>query len=342
VSNKFRQVFMKEIVKYLSKNKARVLPVVILLFLAIATLLTLTLTRSKQELRSKAVADTGQLTFANLTPTSVTPGSTFTISINMANSGTNNIVGADILVCFDRNKLNLQGLTQNTTTGNPYKTYAPVTSAGAFDTAKVITNANTVNTVCGSGTTAGTGVVEFGIVSFDWTGNALTTPTTSLTNVSTLSFQVKTGTSGTAVISFVNNGITSTTDSNIVIIPSGGGDPEDILAAPGYTNSTATVTITGTAATPSPTPRSTPGASVTPRPTPTATPGTCTVRNCQDYGGLITGKIDIQDIAPMVGRFNITSTDPNYSTIYDLNCDNKINVLGDIAAQAGHWNLACP
>ncbi len=360
---------MKDILKFVSANKARFLPIGILLFLAIATLLTLTLTKKNTELRSKAATDNGQLTFANLSATSVAPGGTFTVAVNM-NGGGQNVIGADVLVCFDRNKLTLlpatnnpPGIVKNIVT-TVYKTYAPVDANGDFDATKVISNANN-NVTCSTGN----GIVEFGFVTFDWSANTLTSPTTALSPAATLAFRVNSGVSGSTILSFVNNGLAATTDSNIVVNPTSG-DPEDILQDTAYAGNMATINITGTAsptptatprpsATPSTTPRpsatptATPRPSVTPSPTPAPSPiitasatpspssGTCTVRTCQDYGGIITGRIDIQDIALIAGRFGIDNTSVNYSVIYDLNCDGKINIF-DIAPQAGHFNLTCP
>ena len=95
---------MKQIFAFVKANKTRLLPVTILVFLGVATFLTLILAQRRQELRKKAALNnTGELTFANLNPTTVNPGQTFTVSINMSSGGPN-VVGADILVQFDKNK----------------------------------------------------------------------------------------------------------------------------------------------------------------------------------------------------------------------------------------------
>lgn len=321
---------MKDTFKYISKNRTALLPFAILLFLAVATFLTLILTKQRQDIRPKAVADNGQLTFANLTPATVNPGSTFSVSVNMTGGG-QVVVGADILVQFDSTKLTLTNITQNTATSNPYKTYAPVNASGAFDTARVVSCANSVGTNCPSGI----GVAEFGIVSFDWTGNALTSPNATNSNLSpvtTLTFQVKTGAAaGASQLIFRNNGITATTDSNIVVNPAGGGDPEDILQAPGYPNDNINVTIGGVAS-PVPTPRA------TPRATPAATPPQCTARSCQDYNN--DGLIRVAEIQSIAFLYGVLSGQPTYNAIYDLNCDGRINVA-DIQSQAFYYNISC-
>ena len=225
---------MKEIGTYFTKHKTQLLPLFILLFLAAATILTMMLSQRKQDTRSRAVQpDNGQLTFNSPQPALVSnqpPNNTFTISLNMI-STTQAVTGSDVIVSFDNSKLTLTGVTKGTS--SIYKTYAPVDTNDDFDTTRVMSCANTGSS---GGSTANCpsniGNVEFGFVAFDWTTNALPSPATNSTYLSaaTLTFQVKTtAPSGTTTLSFVNNGITSTTDSNIVVIPTSGGDPEDNL-----------------------------------------------------------------------------------------------------------------
>ncbi len=340
---------MKDTIAFLRKNQATFLPFAILVFLALATFLTLILTKQRQDIRPKAIlSDNGQLTFANLSKTSANNTGTdnFSVAVNM-NGGGQNVVGADILVSFDKNKLTLlpandpgtPGIVQNTLAANPYKTYAPVDAAGAFDRQRVINCANSGGANCPSGA----GVIEFGIVSFDWSGNALTTPTTALSPVVTLNFQVKAGAAtGPTTLGFVNNGVTATTDSNIVVNPSSGGDPEDILQAPGYANSTVDITIVGIS--PTPTPSATPG--VTPRPSPSATPGpsatpdTCVPASqtgCFDLTG--NGTINVQDITQVVNRYGTAPGDALYTIKHNLNCDTVINII-DVTLLANRYNLS--
>ena len=313
---------MKDVSRYLKNHSASILPIAILGFLAVATILTLTLTRKSTEYRSQALTDNGQLTFANLNPVTVNPGQTFNVSVNMTGGG-QTVIGADILVHFDSTRLQLINITKNSQTSNPYKTYAPVDTNGNFDTVKVINNASSGN-------------VEFGIVAFDWGGNNLTSPnptTSNLSPVATLTFGVKPQSGGGgSQLSFVNNGIAATTDSNIVV-NTPGGDPEDILQAPGYANGTVTVTIGGNASPPP-----------TPRPSPSATPGSsppscvlATVSQCFDLNG--DGIINIQDITQLANRYNATPSNPTlYSTKHDLNCDSIINII-DITLLANRYNV---
>lgn len=314
---------MNSTAKYLRANKARLLPFAILAFLALATFLTLTLTRQRQDLRQRAAADNGKFTFANLSPTSVNPGGTFTVSVNM-NGGNQVVVGADVLVEFDEAKLTLTGITKNNQNTNPYKTYAPVNTNGDFDSQRVIQCANSGGTNCPSGA----GVIEFGIVSFDWAGNALTTPNANNSNLSpvtTLTFQVKNNAAGgQTTLSFKNNGISSTTDSNIVVNPANG-NPEDILQAPGYNNSTVALTIGGSGS-PQPSASGSPLPSASPTPPPSG--GTCipaTTSNCRDTNG--DEVLNIFDINPIGVNYGATSSSSVYSFQLDQNCDGVLNVF---------------
>ncbi|MEK7166593.1 MAG: cohesin domain-containing protein [Patescibacteria group bacterium] len=325
----------------------RFFPLIILCFLVIATLLTLTLTKKQQELRSKAAqADNGQLTFANLTPTTVAPGNTFDISVNM-NGGGQTVVGADILVQFDSTKLALQSITRNTLSTNPYKTYVPVTTTNNFDSARVIACANGTS-ACPTGTGT-TGTVEFGIVSFDLGTNTLTSPNPTNSNVlpvATFRFQVKSGAvSGSSTLNFVNGGTNITTDSNIVVNPQTG-DPEDILQPAPYTNSSATVMIGTTNASPQPsaTPNATPHPSASPSPSASSSPSTCNA--CYNFDSSSDGRISVIDIQYVAGLWGKNSNSSNYQSRYDIYCgtgtpntspDGQINVL-DIQMIAGRWN----
>lgn len=298
------------------RNKRRLLPFGILLVLAIVIFFTLRAAQQNQDQRSQAAVDNGQLTFANLSSgcNASTPA-TCTVTISMNGSG-QTVVGADILVTFDRTKLQLasNGIVPPTNRG-VYSTYAPVDTNGNFNVSQVVSTANS------------TGVVEFGIVSFNWAGNTLTSPNPSssvVLNVATLTFNKVAGQTGSTPISFRNDGITATTDSNIVVNPVGG-DPEDILQPLPYANSSVNVVLTST--TPSSTPQATPVATATPAPSGSTCPATCF-----NFGGSST--VDIQDITLVANRWGQTVNATN--AIYNLNCDTVINVV-DITLVANRW-----
>lgn len=328
--------FMSNVSFLLKKYHSQLLPLAILAFLGIVTFLTLTLTKRSQELRSLALAHNGQLTLSLLSASNIPPGGTFDVAVNLVSSQA--VVGADILLEFDKTKLmldpNQPDITLSQGTSSVFQTFAPVNASGTFDKARVITNANS------------TGIVEFGIVAFNWGTNTLPSPNptnSSMSPVATLRFTVKnTAPAGETRLNFKNEqigGTNSTTDSNIVAIPSGGDDPEDILQTDDptpYPNATATVVISGFA---SPAPTQSPG--VSPSATPGTTPPACTSRSCQDYNN--DNVIRIAEIQAIAFRYGARSDQPNsnYDPLYDLNCDGKI-LVADIQSQAFYYNNSCP
>ncbi len=296
---------MDKLFNYVRENKSRLMPLAILLFLGLATILVLQLSRRSQELRTKAVSYTGTLSF-NPTSVSLQPGATMTTPISVIlNTGNQSAVGADILVQFDQTKLELTNITKETHAN--FKTYAPVDANGNFDTAKVVSTANS------------TGVVEFGIVTFDWAASNVTNAFTGIFSpVSRLTFRAKPGVSGTTTISFKYTAQGNTTDSNIVHNPAAG-DPEDILQQP---TSQVTVSFGGasTTASPSPSPSTVPSPSL----------GTC--NTCYNFDASADGKIGILDVLNVANRFGSTTGQPNYGTLYDIYCvnnqpDGVINIL---------------
>lgn len=326
---------MKDVISFIKANKTQLIPVGLVALLAVLSLSINGIVSQRTELRSRAAADNGQLTFS-VPVTTVPPGQTFDASVNLVNGG-QTVVGADIIVQFDSTKLTLQSITPGTS--QIFKTFVPVTTAGVFDSAKVVANANGTNA----------GKVEFGIVTFDWAANALTAPTannTTMSPVATLRFLVKSTATGTTQLTIKNDGTSATTDSNIVVIPAGG-QPEDILQAPGYANDSKTITISTTAspiATPNATPNATPVATpiatpvATPNATPVATPGSCTARLCQDFNN--NGIINITDVQAMAFRYGASTGSPNYAATYDLDCNGTVNVL-DMQKQAFKYNQSC-
>jgi hypothetical protein len=252
------------------------------------------------------------------------------------------------MVQFDDCKLTLQSIAKGTST--VYQTFAPVDTNGAFDTARVVTsaNANTNDVNCNNG------VVEFGMVAFDWATGALPSPSTnsSMSPVATLTFMVKaTATGGTSALSFVNNGITATTDSNIVTIPTtpAGANPEDILAPAPYANSTVNVTIQATTnPSPTPTPTATPVATPNPSPTPSASPSpsssptSCLYDFFPVSGG--DGKINTFDIQMVGNRWNTSTGNANYDVLYDIfptSGPNGIINTFDIQLVGNRWGIVC-
>lgn len=318
---------MNNISRLLARYKTQLLPISLVAVLAILSLVINGYVQKNQEFRSKAAADNGQLTLTSLTSTTLSPGQTFDVAVNLVNGG-QAVVGADILVQFDSSKLSLQSITPGTS--SVFKSFVPVSTTGTFDSARVIASAN-------NATTGGT--VEFGIVSFDWITNALTSPTasnTTMSPVATLRFLVKTGATGSSIIGIKNDGINATTDSNIVVVPTGG-LPEDILQVAPYANDRVSLTISTVG--PSPTAAASPTTSPSNNPSPSPSGSACTVRQCQNYNG--SSVIDISDIQTIAFRYLAKTGDSNYGIQYDFDCNGLINIL-DIQKQAFKYNQVCP
>src|SRR3989344_748573 len=316
---------MRFVKTLLGEKYRRFLPLLILIGLTVVTFLTLSLTRISQELRSRAAADTATLSFSP-TSVNVAPNQTFNVA-TILNTNGQAIVGADIIVQFDQTKLTLETIALPSPLPATFQTYAPVTTSGGFDAARVVTDANT------------NGQIQFGIIAFNWTTEQLTTAFNGVISpIATLTFRAKTGASGSTAISYKYDGATATTDSNVVIAPAGG-DPEDILS---NALSPVAVTIAGASPTPSPSPSATPGASPSPSASPSSAPSSspvsCTVRQCANYN--TTSTIDVQDIMLIANRWGFSTGNLNYDVLYDLNCDGTINII-DIQRQANNWGGIC-
>ena len=245
----------------------------IILLLLLGLFLGLVAVRQTQLFKKKAaLADSASLSFAPLSTTTYSPGNSFSVTARL-NTGSQSIVGSDILVNFNSNQLSLTGITINPTGNSNLNstsaTFAPVTSTGTFDVNRVINCANNGST---SGCPSGQGTAEFGFVRFNWATNLPTTAYStngSTIDVATLSFQVKsTAPAGTNPIKFVFTSLSSTTDSNVTAAAA----VEDILTAP---TSQLNITISSINPTLTPTPIPTAGPSSTP--VPTLPPGTSTV-----------------------------------------------------------------
>jgi|SRR3989344_2874438 len=320
---------MRFVKTLLGEKYRRFLPLLILIGLTVVTFLTLSLTRISQELRSRAAVDTAILSFSPST-VNINPNQTFNVA-TILNTNGQAIVGADIIVQFDQTKLTLETVTLPSPLPATFQTYAPVTTSGGFDAAKVVADANT------------SGLAQFGLIAFNWTTEQLTTPFNGVISpMATLTFRAKTGTSGGTAISYKYDGATATTDSNVVIAPAGG-DPEDILA---NVFSPVAVIIGGASPAPSPTssplpsptPTALPSPSASPVVSPSSSPVNCTVRQCGDYNA--SGAVDVQDIIRVANRWGLSTGQTNFDILYDLNCDGTINIL-DIQREANSWGGVC-
>jgi hypothetical protein len=148
------------------------------------------------------------------------------VTVNL-NTGGSSIRGVDIRMSYDKTKLKVISVAP-AATGTTLQTFAPITSANAFDQAKVVANALTN---C-SGNTC---YVEFGAITANLTSSTVTAAYNGSTSLAIVTFQgVASGSTAIALESA--SGIT--TDSNVV---SDTNPPEDIL----NTVTNATVTVTG-------------------------------------------------------------------------------------------------
>ena len=214
------------------------------------------------------IAPSATLTFSPET-INTSPGSSFNVVVNL-NTGGVGVVGTDLLIRFNKDLLLLEDILVS---GNSIlRSVMPATSGGAFNRQLVLDCANRgshngLTPAC----SRGAGIIQIGLAAYDWSSNKTTGMYTGNFPAATLSF--KAVNAGQSSIRFIptegvtNTNFTTTTDSNVVAIPSGG-DPLDILITP---TSRVRVNVADlTLITPTPTPKVT----LTPTTTPTPTPPT--------------------------------------------------------------------
>ena len=139
----------------------------IVLLLLVGLFLGLTAVRQTQLFKKKAALSiTGTLSFPQVTYVNPAPGGNSTVTVGL-HTGSQPIVGGDVLVRFDTSRLTLTAITPITAFRNSFLTFLPVTSAGVFDTPRIIACA-TSGSYNGSAAycPSGPGVVEFGFAAF--------------------------------------------------------------------------------------------------------------------------------------------------------------------------------
>jgi len=221
------------------------------------------LIREKTGFVKKAAGETATLSF---TPTSVQLARGRSTAINLVvNPSSKPIVGVDVIVKFDTNYLTLSSITPRPDLSN-LKTFAPIDTQGNFNSAQVISRANS------------TGIIEFGAVAYQWNpepGVVLAGQISSINPLATLNFVAKSSAAlGPTTVAYSYQALGATTDSNIVKqwLASSEPRPADYLASP---TTKTTITITSpTSPTPTriPTRTPTPNPYRTPTPIPTRTP----------------------------------------------------------------------
>jgi len=232
-------------------------------------------------------------------PVSSPIASTQDVSVPIiVNTDTNQIIGVDVMINFDRSVLTLVDINPVAATATTLKTFVPCVKdasgdcpTGTFDKQTVINNAN------GNGT--GTGLIQFGASTFNWSTQTVTNPYVGITTLAILTFAPKKVEQTTVSFVFSPG---NTTDSNMVPTPSNAST--DILAS--VTNLTFTVT------TPTPTSPATP------------TPGGCATRQYGDLegGGVeggCDGDVDIFDFNILYKYFSRTNVCGTPAGVADIN-----------------------
>lgn len=204
--------------------------------------LFLSLTSIQNQLSRFGIIPQAQTPTVNLllSNVSTSPGSSFDLPILLANSSSSPLRGVDLKLRFNPQYLTLLSLNPIATSSTSFKTYLPTVkgSNGSFDEEKVIVSANT------------TGVIDFGLITFDYATKATTAPFTQSTQVAVLRFQAKpTLSNATTTVSFIY-AIGASDETNI--IPASN-PPYDLLVDPAQlVNSQITISVL------TPTPTSTP------------------------------------------------------------------------------------
>ncbi|OGC46130.1 hypothetical protein A2793_00075 [candidate division WWE3 bacterium RIFCSPHIGHO2_01_FULL_38_45] len=205
-----------------------------------------------------SISPSAVLTFSPNT-INTAPGSSFNVVVNL-NTGGVGVVGTDLLIRFNKDLLLLEDILVS---GNSIlKSVLPVTSSGAFNRQLVLACANTgSHNGSTSACSRGAGIIQVGLAAYDWSSNTTTGMYTGNFPAATLSFKAKK--SGQSSIRFIptegvtNTNFTTTTDSNVVAIPTGG-DPLDVLITPKSRVRVNVDDLTLITTTPSPTPTPTP------------------------------------------------------------------------------------
>jgi len=222
----------------------------ILSILVAALIASILLTKKNQDIRRSAANKSVSLYFSPDHLNSLSVGGRFNIRVILS-ANQKKIVGVDLALNFDKNKLELTNITPGKISS--LQTFLPVRTNGSFDKQSVIDQANKL------------GKIRFGVIAFNWQEKQFTHPETSLVNpLTTLTFKLKKNLDTTISFDFHPG---KTTDSNVV-----GEAGNDLLADVNSVNLIAnhrqTVTPTPTIAT-----TVTLTATLTPTITPTFAPG---------------------------------------------------------------------
>ena len=306
----------------------RVLVVLLLLFAGVALVLNI---RNRQELRREAAAPNPNVSLQiGTNATNPAVGATFPVDVTMSFTGTTgsrNVYGVDLKFTFDQAKLEVASIARGTGLGDG------CTSGSSLPVvlAPVVSETDCTFKATGTGgvipTANSSGVLEFGVVPFDWNASSSATyqPTPinlaagTAMKVSTVTFRVKAGAAGTANVTLVGTG-TSTVDTNVAGISSvaNGSEVGDVLSS---INPAAGINVTI-------------GGGVTPTTTATPTPGGQCPASLDVNGD---GIFNVGDYAAIVANYGCSPVgSPSCPASLDVNGDGIFNV-GDYAAIVANY-----
>lgn len=285
-------------------------------FLILALAVTLWQLPQRQSVGKKAAGESASLTLPS--KITVNPGDQFDVPIFVDTDGAS-ISGLDVVLDFSAalDTLSLVAIESTASSTTSLRTFAPVDANGVFDTAKVITKANT------------TGKVEFGAVVFDWSAQNLTKTFSGVLGPSNplavLTFQVADSAAAGQVTLRVVHTPGETNDSNLVEATS----VTDILARANAMTIKITLPVT-----PAPSFSSTP--TLTPLPTPTLIPTEAPKVHCQPLGDLdCSGLVNSIDFSYAIAVYN--TTDPKA----DLDDSGQVNAI-DVSIILANFNKTNP
>lgn len=215
-------------------------------------------------------------------------------------SQTDTVIGVDTLLHFNSDLVDVVGVALGS---SELQTLVP------GDNNQVdLTRAVHIDAVNPANSTLEIGLVAFDLVSQATTSGVLGTFDPLTNPLATIAFRAKQQ-SGVADFSYAFTALGDPHDSNVVALFD---TPEDILLTP-----TDTVGIAIVAPTPTPAPI-----------------------GCIQIDYNTSGEIDVQDIMQIASRWGLSTGDPNYDPIYDLDNNGNIDVV-DIQLVAARFGEPC-
>jgi hypothetical protein len=242
---------------YTRKN---LIPFIGTLVLLVGLFAGVKLSQQTQNIQKQAATNTASLSLVSAS-TSVVINQSFNSTIRINPGTSNKVTGVDVIIQFDKAKLQLTAITP--ITSHTLKTFLPLTATDTFNSASVIASANS------------TGKLIFSAVAFDTSTKLNTAVRTTVFDLATITF--KAIALGATTVSYVHT--TGNNDTNIAGLDSvndisTSASPVTITVVNPPTNTPIppTATKTPTPVPPTPTKISTPTPTKTPTPIPTNIP----------------------------------------------------------------------